>query len=95
MRRAVLFAALGLLVSPVAAQGPPEYDFLIKGGRVIDPRNSLDAVRDVAIKDGRIAAVATDIAATRAMKAVDARGLVVTPGLIDRPYFLRESFPIS
>jgi dihydroorotase len=83
MRRAVLFAALGLLVSPVVAQGPPEYDFLIKGGRVIDPRNSLDAVRDVAIKDGRIAAVATDIAATRAMKAVDASGLVVTPGLID------------
>ena len=83
MRRAVLFAALGLLVSPLAAQGPPEYDFLIKGGRVIDPRNSLDAVRDVAIKDGKIAAVATDIAATRAMKAVDARGLVVTPGLID------------
>ena len=58
MRRAVLFAALGLLVSPVVAQGPPEYDFLIKGGRVIDPRNSLDAVRDVAIKDGTIAAVA-------------------------------------
>ncbi|AMY07183.1 Dihydroorotase [Luteitalea pratensis] len=83
MRRAVLFAALGLLVSPLAAQGPAEYDFLIKGGRVIDPRNSLDAVRDVAIKDGKIAAVATDIAATRAMKAVDARGLVVTPGLID------------
>ena len=83
MRRAVLFAALGLLVSPLAAQGPPEYDFLIKGGRVIDPRNSLDAVRDVAIKDGKIAAVATDIAAARAMKAVDARGLVVTPGLID------------
>jgi dihydroorotase len=83
MRRAVLFAVLGLLVSPVGAQGPPEFDFLIKGGRVIDPRNSLDAVRDVAIKDGRIAAVATDIAASRAMKAVDARGLVVTPGLID------------
>jgi len=83
MRRAVLFAALGLLVSPLAAQAPPEYDFLIKGGRVIDPRNSLDAVRDVAIKDGKIAAVAADIPAARALKAVDARGLVVTPGLID------------
>jgi dihydroorotase len=83
MRRAVLFAALGLLVSPLAAQAPPEYDFLIKGGRVIDPRNSIDAVRDVAIKDGKIAAVAPDIAPDRALKAVDAKGLVVTPGLID------------
>jgi dihydroorotase len=83
MRRAVLFAALGLLVSPLAAQAPPEYDFLIKGGRVLDPRNALDAVRDVAIKDGKVAAVATDIPAARAIKAVDARGLVVTPGLID------------
>ena len=83
MRRAVAFVALGLLVSPVAAQPPPEYDFLIKRGRVVDPRNGLDAVRDVAIKDGRIAAVAPDIPAARALKAVDASGLVVAPGLID------------
>lgn len=83
MRRIPLLALLVVLVVPAAAQGPPDYDFLIKGGRVIDPRNALDAVRDVAIKDGRIAAVAADIPAARAMKAVDARGLVVTPGLID------------
>ncbi len=83
MRRLPLLALLVVLVLPVAAQGPPDYDFLIKGGRVIDPRNALDAVRDVAIKDGRIAAVAADIPAARALKAVDARGLVVTPGLID------------
>lgn len=83
MRRITLLALIGLLASPLAAQGPPEYDFLIKGGRVIDPRNALDAVRDVAIKDGRIAAVATDIPATRALKVVDAKGLLVTPGLID------------
>ena len=37
-----------------ASAGGQEYDFLIKGGRVIDARNSLDAVRDVAIKDGKI-----------------------------------------
>ncbi len=83
MRRLPLLTLLVVLVLPVAAQGPPDYDFLIKGGRVIDPRNALDAVRDVAIKDGRIAAVAADIPAARALKAVDARGLVVTPGLID------------
>jgi dihydroorotase len=83
MRKAVLFVVIGLLGSSLLAQGPPEYDFLIKGGRVVDPRNALDAVRDVAIKDGKIAAVSAEIPASRAMKAVDARGLVVTPGLID------------
>ncbi len=83
MRRITLLTLLVVLALPVAAQGPPDYDFLIKGGRVVDPRNGLDAVRDVAIKDGRIAAVAADIPAARALKAVDAKGLLVTPGLID------------
>lgn len=83
MRNAVVLAVIGLLAAPLVAQQAPEYDFLIKGGRVIDPRNALDAVRDVAIKDGKIAAVSADIPAARALKAVDARGLIVTPGLID------------
>jgi dihydroorotase len=83
MRRAAVFAVLGVLVAPLAAQRAPEYDFLIRGGRVIDPRNAIDAVRDVAIKDGKIAAVAEQIPAARALKAVDAAGLVVAPGLID------------
>lgn len=83
MRRApALVLAVGL-ASSAAAQAPPEYDFLIKGGHVIDPKNGVDAVRDVAVKDGRIAAVAQDIAAARALEAVDATGLHVTPGLID------------
>jgi dihydroorotase len=67
----------------VSAQAVPDYDFLIKGGRVIDPKNQLDAVRDVAIKDGRVAAVASNIPATRALKVVDAAGLIVSPGLLD------------
>jgi len=83
MRRAVFLCILGLAVSPLAAQQAPDYDFLIKGGRVIDPKNNVDAVRDVAIKDGKIAAVQAQIPATRALKAVDATGLVVTPGLLD------------
>ena len=83
MRRAVCLCILGLAVSPLAAQQAPDYDFLIKGGRVIDPKNNVDAVRDVAIKDGKIAAVQAQIPATRALKAVDATGLVVTPGLLD------------
>ena len=68
-----------------AAPLPParDYDFLIKGGHVIDARNSIDAVRDVAIKDGKIAAVAASIPADKALKTVDAKGLIVTPGLVD------------
>jgi dihydroorotase len=58
-------------------------DLLIKGGHVIDPRNGIDGVRDVAIADGKIARVAADIAPSGAAKVVDAKGLYVTPGLID------------
>lgn len=59
------------------------YDLVLKGGRVIDAKNGIDAVRDVAIKDGKIAAVAANIPATQATKTVDAAGLYVTPGLVD------------
>ena len=55
-----------------------DYDFLIKNGHVIDGKNRLSAVRDVAIKDGKIAAVAANIAPSRALKTVDAGGLYVT-----------------
>jgi len=59
-----------------------KYDLLIKGGRVIDPSLRLDAVYDVGISDGRIAAVEANISA-EAVQTVDARGKIVTPGLID------------
>ena len=62
---------------------PPVYDLLLRGGHVIDARNSVDAVRDVAIKDGRIALVAASIPAADAGKTIDVAGLYVTPGLID------------
>jgi dihydroorotase len=58
------------------------YDLMIKGGRVIDPSAGLDAVRDVAIVGGRIAAVEANIAGD-ATETIDARGKVITPGLID------------
>jgi len=60
----------------------PVFDTVVKGGRVIDPKNRLDAVRDIGIKKGRIAAVASNLDPGKA-KIVDAKGLVVTPGLID------------
>ncbi|ULQ50729.1 amidohydrolase/deacetylase family metallohydrolase [Flavihumibacter fluvii] len=59
------------------------YDIVIKGGHVIDPKNNIDAVMDVAIKDGKIAQVAANIDGKQAAQTVDAKGLYVTPGLID------------
>jgi dihydroorotase len=61
----------------------PRYDLLLQGGHVIDPKNGISAVRDVAIKDGAIAAVGQRLAAADALKVVDVSGLYVTPGLID------------
>ncbi len=81
MRITRLILALALAV-PTAAVAQ-EYDLLLKGGHVIDARNNLDAVRDVAIKDGTVRAVAADIPAAQALKTVDVSGLYVTPGLID------------
>ena len=60
-----------------------EFDLLLKGGHVIDGKNRLSAVRDVAIKDGKIAMVGANIQAARALKTVDVAGLYVSPGLID------------
>lgn len=56
---------------------------LIKNGRVIDPAQQLNAVKDVAIRHGRIAQIDEDIPVERAWRVIDAAGLIVTPGLID------------
>ena len=61
----------------------PHYDLLLKGGHVIDPANHIDEVRDVAILQGKIAAVEKNIPADQAGKVVDVSKLYVTPGLID------------
>lgn len=58
------------------------YDLVIKGGRVIDPSLGLDAIRDVAIARGKIAAVDANIAGDAA-DTIDASGKIVSPGLID------------
>src|ERR1700674_5308862 len=75
-------AAGAALLARVPAAYAATYDLLIKGGRVIDPGAGLDAVRDVAIARGRIAAVEPNIAADAA-ETIDARGRIVAPGLID------------
>lgn len=67
--------------------GPQEtskrYDLLVRGGRVLDPSQHLDAVWDVAIAGGKIAAIEVGIPAESAMETIDAAGRIVTPGLID------------
>lgn len=59
------------------------YDLIVKGGRVVDPAQSLSAPRDIAVSGSKIARIATDIPATEARHVLDAKGKVVTPGLID------------
>jgi len=61
---------------------PAKYDLVIKGGRVIDPSVRLDALREVAIAGGRIAAIEPNLAVD-ATETLDARGKIVVPGLID------------
>jgi dihydroorotase len=73
----VLFAVLSAQTTQV------KYDLLIKGGKLIDPKNNINAETDVAIKDGKIASVGKDIPAREAKQVINAKGLLVTPGLID------------
>jgi len=64
--------------------GPPtRYDTLIVGGRVVDPGAGLVGRLDVAIADGRVAAVAPDLDPATARRTIDAGGRIVTPGLVD------------
>jgi dihydroorotase len=59
------------------------YDLVIKGGRLIDPARGIDAPRDVAFQDGKVAAVEAAIDASRARETLAASGKLVVPGLID------------
>jgi dihydroorotase len=77
---AVPAVALRALARQAANQ---EFDLLIRNGHVLDARNAVDGVMDVAITGGKIALVGTNIAPARARQVVDATGLYVTPGLID------------
>lgn len=77
----VLFAiplTFTLGITPALAR---QYDMVIHQGRVVDPETKLDAVRDIGINGGRIAAISK--ATLSGKKKIDARGLVVTPGFID------------
>src|ERR1700746_1595989 len=76
---------LPLLCSLTAASKAEtfRYDLIVKGGRVIDPSQSLSAPRDVAIAGNKIARVDANIPAAEGRITIDARGKIVTPGLVD------------
>ncbi|WP_345269846.1 amidohydrolase/deacetylase family metallohydrolase [Nibrella viscosa] len=80
-KRYIVIALLCLFCTAVTAQMP--YSLVIKGGHLIDPKNNINEVMDVAITDGRVVQIAKNIDATGAKQVVAAKGLYVTPGLID------------
>ena len=87
MPRAIIAVIAIALGSPVVMFAQAlRYDLLLKGGHVIDPANHIDEVRDVAIFQGKIAAVEKNIPPDQAGKVVDVSKLYVTPGLIDIHY---------
>jgi dihydroorotase len=68
---------------PASLPNPLPYDLLLQNGHVIDAKNNIDRSMDVAIKDGKIAAVGEHLNAADAAKTIDVRDYYVTPGLID------------
>src|SRR3954471_8347420 len=66
-----------------AQQQPARYDILIRNGELRDPSTQLKRKADLAILDGKIAAIEDSLPAAQALDVVDASGLYVTPGLID------------
>lgn len=83
-RRSFLRSSITSWVAATAvAQDTRPYDILIKNGEVRDPSRALRQKADVAILDGKIAAIEPDIAADRGRDVIDASGLYVVPGLVD------------
>ena len=81
-RQFVYAAASAAMLARASNVLAATYDVIVKGGRVIDPSLRINAIRDVAIAGGRIAAVEANIAAD-AEETIDARGRIVVPGLLD------------
>ena len=63
---------------------------LLRGGRVVDPSQGLDATRDLLLADGKVARLGQGLDAPEGARLIDCAGLVVTPGLIDVHVHLRE-----
>ena len=81
LKKLLFFSILISFSIAVKAQFP--YRLLIKGGHVIDAKNSIDEVMDIAIQDNKIVRVARTIDTLMAQQVIHAKGMYVTPGLID------------
>lgn len=88
---------LGILIAglnTVLAQNDSKlYGIIISGGHLIDPRNQIDEPMDIAINDGKIALIAKKISPETATQVVDARGMYISPGLIDIHSRLGSNLP--
>ncbi len=80
MKIKLLLAIFLIMINPVIAQ---KYNIILKGGHVIDPKNNINEVMDIAVKDGKIALLSKNIDAREGIQVVNAGGFYVTPGLID------------
>ena len=81
MKKTIITIVVICIISvSVTAQ---KYDILIKGGHLIDVKNAIDSKMDIAILDGEIAEVSERISSSKAKKVINAKGLIVCPGLID------------
>ncbi len=68
------------------------HDLLLRGGTVVDPSSGLDGISDIAVQDGVIARIATDIPSAEATRTIEVAGKIVTPGLIDLHAHVFEGF---
>ncbi len=79
---AVVIIGVALLFTGADARAQ-EYDMVLQGGHILDAKNHVDTVEDIAVKDGLVAEVAPHIDPKRAVKTIDVKGFYVTPGLVD------------
>jgi dihydroorotase len=78
----IVILLFSLVISPVLMWSQT-YSIVIKDGHVIDPKNNIDGIMDLAINGGKIMQVAKNIDSRQAVQVINAKGFYVTPGLID------------
>jgi dihydroorotase len=83
MNRRQFLVSSSALLAGSSLSAAPKYDLVIKGGRVVDPSQRLQRDFDIAVKGGKIAALDRDIPISDATEGFDAKGKLVTPGLVD------------
>jgi len=90
-----IFRFLAIVFAGPATLLAQQYDLLLKGGHVIDPKNNISEVMDVAVTGGKIARVGENIPATEAKAVSNVVGLYVTPGLLDIHAHVYTGTPVT